>query len=290
MRTVTGGLAGLEHRLWGRLWSYLRRDLRIWKNDSLWISRARLWLLRNGRRRETASEGAWMMAGLIASSEQVRIDKDVAISEAVIELLDQQQRTRWKSKASYQFSYGVDFFSAPLVDHIAICFALILANCAFLKGCNEARRDVLWGRPRQSRRGTRSCHSTRLEKHRQEIATIARKLSGTDDAIGQRIVCHYSVYRDSKRNFTFPLLALHGAGWAHGYFRILAAVLPWYATLRFPVRWRKRAQFKASVSRAIAGFKLANKRVLEDTYANYHFTKVFWQTSWCSDGTGRAAA
>ena len=74
------------------------------------------------------------------------------------------------------------------------------------------------------------------------------------------------------------MLALHGAGWAHGYFDFLVSLLPFYATLRFPFSWQKRDEFKKKMSVAMTGFKVANQRVLRDTFANYHFTKQFGTT------------
>ena len=245
---------------------------------SSWIVRARSWLANRGGE-HTPVEMAWKMAGLAASSPEIRIDSDALISEVATELLEGQEQKTWKSQPAYPFGYRVDLYAAPLFDHITICFAMILADRAFLKGCGEARSEVLWGRRRSKVKTVRSHNSAELAKLHQELVNVARKLAGNSDAIGQRIVAHYSVYRDSGRNFTFPLLALHGAGWAHGYFRCLNFLLPWYATFRFPISWRKRAQFKETMIRAMAGFKAANQRVLVDTYANYHFTKRFGRVS-----------
>ena len=109
----------------------------------------------------------------------------------------------------------------------------------------------------------------------QAIRSRALWLGGRPADIGQRIVAHYSVYRDSRRNFTFPLLALHGAGWAHGYFRLLDRLLGPYATFRYPLSSRKREELITCMRRAMDGFKMANRRVLADTFANYHFTKEY---------------
>lgn len=240
---------------------------------SPWIARGRSWLLRNAEK--TSVEKAWSLAGLVASSPEISIANDEEILRVATVLASNQKQGTWESRAAYPFSYRVDLFIAPLFDHISICSMMIFTNRALLKGIRKAQREILWGRRQIKARNLRSHESTELTKRYEEIIKVARKLAGSGDDIGQRIVTHYWVYRDSGRNFTFPILALHGAGWAYGYFRFLNFLLPFYVTLRFPISWRKRAEFKKSMIRAMAGFKAANQRVLVDTYANYHFTKQF---------------
>src|SRR5205823_1933530 len=110
-----------------------------------------------------------------------------------------------------------------------VTLVLRLAERALLKGPAEALREVLWARARKKVRRAPAIR-------RIELAEIYRRLHDKGDVFGggpldiaQRIVVHVTMYRRSFRNFTFPLLALHGAGWAHGYFRLLDRLLPLYA-------------------------------------------------------------
>jgi hypothetical protein len=242
------------------------------------IVKGRTWILANATATDIPAEISSCLAALIVTSEQNRIDEDSFTRDLVERIISGQEDGTWKSLCLYPLVYGVDRFSAPLFDHCTVTLALLLVERAMLKGCEQARREILWGRLRPMPLPRRAVDTIEMARIYQEFLELGQRLAGAPTSIGQRIVVHYSVYRDSRRNLTFPVLALHGAGWAQGYFDLLGLVLPWYASLRFPFSWRKRDEFKNKMSLAMTGFKVANQRVLRDTFANYHFTKKYGTT------------
>ncbi len=241
-----------------------------------WIQRARQWLLERGLAATSLAERASALAAVAVSSADEDGARTSWLLERLLALLDDLERP--SPGARYPILYGVDRFEAPLFDSMTVAFSLLLLEASLRKGTTRAREEILWGRQRSSIATRRKASTVDLAKAHAELIRVGTALAGEPDSIGDRIAVHYSVYRDAIRNFTFPLLALHGAGWAHGYFGLLDAVLPLYATLRFPLSWRKRDEFKRQMIRAMTGFKVANQRVLRDTFANYHFSRWYGMT------------
>jgi hypothetical protein len=242
------------------------------------ITKGRSWLVDEGVNLSGAGETSSCLGALIATSTQERIEGDPTIAKLVQLLIAEQVGGTWTPNDAYPLVYGVDTFTASLSDHYTIVFGLLLAERALLKGCSQARREILWARSRAKPVPRQPVDSIEMARIQQEFLALGQGLAGSPSSIGQRVVVHYSVYRDSRRNLTYPVLALHGAGWAHGYFDFLVSLLPFYASLRFPFSWQKRDDFKKKMSVAMTGFKVANQRVLRDTFANYHFTKQYGTT------------
>ena len=242
--------------------------------QAAWVTRARTWLTSSVGKLESSAQQAFCLSGLVTSSTRNRQQGDAAVPELIERLCEAQRKGRWPSQPDYPFSYRVDRFRTPLFDHISITWALLLAGRTLLKGRQQAKQEILWGRAPRVGDKPVSIDSVELTRIHQKLRSLGLRMAGAPDSIGQRIVVHYSVYRDALSNFTFPLLALHGAGWAAGYFGLLERLLPLYATIRFPLGWRRRELFQKKMKMAMNGFKLANQRVLADTYANYHFSKL----------------
>src|SRR5690349_15826858 len=61
-----------------------------------------------------------------------------------------------------------------------------------------------------------------LPEHPQDGYTFIRaeatRFAGAPGDIARRVMVHHSIYRDSAGNHAFPLVALHGALWAAGFF------------------------------------------------------------------------
>ena len=242
------------------------------------IVKGRCWLASESASLSGAVEASSCLGALIATSTQGRIESDPVIAKLAQQLIATQVSGTWTPSDEYPLVYGVDTFTAPLSEHYTVLFGLLFAERAFLKGSNQARREILWARSRPKPLPRQPVDSIEMARIQQAFLTLGQRLAGTPSSIGQRVVVHHSAYRDSRRNLTFPMLALHGAGWAHGYFNFLVSMLPYYASLRFPFSWQKRDDFKKKMSVAMTGFKVANQRVLRDTFANYHFTKQYGTT------------
>ena len=213
------------------------------------IAKGRLWLAGQVAILSGAVETSSCLGALIATETRERIEDEPTITNLVQLLIASHSHGTWIPNDSYPLVYGIDSFTAPLSDQYEVVFGLLLAERALLKGCNQARREILWARSRPKPTPRQPVDSIEMARIQEEFLALGQRMAGTPSSIGQRVVVHYSVYRDSRRNLTFPLLALHGAAWAHGYFNFLVSLLPFYATLRFPplagktvTRSRRRCQ------------------------------------------------
>lgn len=109
-----------------------------------------------------------------------------------------------------------------------------------------------------------------LEKHWLALRAEAGEMAGGLTDLIQRATVYRQIFRDSKGNHVFPLIAAHGAMWAGGQFRFgrrVASLLKWQS-------WRA-ADRDARMQRLDAFFNALrdiNRRVCIDTYANFHFT------------------
>lgn len=242
------------------------------------VRRARRYLLAAARQPDklAAAEASWAAAAITCTSQMDSLLHDEELLSSVEALL---QRVTDGSPIATRYVYPVVYpqerFAAPAFERARVLFALRLLATLLQRGVSNARREILWGHAFAPTSPTRRVRDPDLAERFQAIRAAALWLGGRPEDIGQRIVAHFSVYRDSRRNFTFPLLALHGAGWAHGYFRLLDFVLAPYATVRHPISAARRAELIQRMRTAMNGFKFANRRVLADTFANYHFSKLY---------------
>ncbi|MEO7994914.1 MAG: hypothetical protein ABI743_11000, partial [bacterium] len=243
--------------------------------DIEWVQRGRAWLAKQETAALSPMEQALILASLVATNPTNDVGYDDGLLPRVRQCCAAFTAEGPVAGAAYPLFYRVDWFQAPLFDLALAIPALGLAGRALLKGVTEARREVIWGRVRPARVAGPDLDGPELAKHYAALRNLTLKLAGSGDDIGQRIVVHFATYRDSGRNFVFPLLALHGAGWAHWYFGIMDKLLPWYATFRHPINWKRRDSLKKRMRVAMAGFKEANRRVLADTVANYHFARLY---------------
>lgn len=93
-----------------------------------------------------------------------------------------------------------------------------------------------------------------------------RLAGGLRDVAGRAAV-YRQIYRDSGRNHAFPLIAAHGACWSRGYFAS-GERLGWWLALGRPAR-------HAALLRFADVFRDINRRVCADTFANFHFTRLY---------------
>jgi hypothetical protein len=112
--------------------------------------------------------------------------------------------------------------------------------------------------------------SLSLKKHWIALRAEAEEIAGGLTDLIQRATVYRHIYRQSRGNHVFPLIAAHGALWAGGHFRFarrIASVLKWQSL---------RAGDRASKMRRLEQFmnvlRDINRRVCIDTYANFHFT------------------
>lgn len=114
------------------------------------------------------------------------------------------------------------------------------------------------------------------------IRATAVRLAGEPGDIAQRVMLHHQIYSDSNGNHAFPLVALHGALWAAGFFETTGR-LGDALRVRYFYSSRER-EFRMNMLRGFAeGFKAVNRQVFVDTFTNYYFTKQYGNRT---DATG----
>jgi hypothetical protein len=102
----------------------------------------------------------------------------------------------------------------------------------------------------------------------------ATRLAGAPGDIARRVALHHHVYLDSGGNHTFPLVALHGALWAAGFFETTGR-LGQALRVRYFYDGRERAHRMAMLDGFANGFKAVNRQVFIDTYTNYFYTRRY---------------
>jgi hypothetical protein len=100
----------------------------------------------------------------------------------------------------------------------------------------------------------------------------AFELAGEPGDIVKRVIVLHQIYQDSRGNHTFPLIALHGALWAKGFFDTGGA-LSRLISQRYFYDPRERAYRLGLLQSFAENFKIANRQVFIDTYTNYYYTK-----------------
>jgi hypothetical protein len=102
----------------------------------------------------------------------------------------------------------------------------------------------------------------------------ATRFAGAPGDIAQRVMFHHSVYLDAKGNHAFPLVALHGALWAAGFFETTGR-LGQALRARYFYSSRERESRMRMLGGFAEGFKKVNRQVFIDTYTNYFYTKYY---------------
>jgi hypothetical protein len=106
------------------------------------------------------------------------------------------------------------------------------------------------------------------------IRSQATHLAGAPGDIARRVMVHHGLYVDSGGNHTFPLVALHGALWAAGFFET-SGRLGDALRVRYFYDSTERAARMVMLSAFAEGFKAVNRQVFIDTFTNYYYTKHY---------------
>lgn len=114
---------------------------------------------------------------------------------------------------------------------------------------------------------------TYFQKEFERIQQLANRLAGSPNNIPQRILHFKQIYNDSNSNFTFPIIAAHGALWAYNFFNKLAP----FQNLNFLIPSRRINQTYESLSDFSYQLTTINRQVFIDIYTYYHFTKLFYE-------------
>lgn len=108
----------------------------------------------------------------------------------------------------------------------------------------------------------------------EQLRAMAVRLAGAPGDIAQRVMVHHQVFLDSKGNHAFPLVALHGALWAAGFFETTGK-LGDALRARYFYSTRERTARMAMLGGFAEGFKSVNRGVFIDTFTNYFYTKHY---------------
>lgn len=102
----------------------------------------------------------------------------------------------------------------------------------------------------------------------------AVRLAGEPGDIARRVMAHHQIYRDSNGNHAFPMVALHGALWAAGFFETTGR-LGDALRARYFYSEKERNFRMAMLGGFAEGFKSVNRQVFVDTFTNFYFTKHY---------------
>lgn len=103
-------------------------------------------------------------------------------------------------------------------------------------------------------------------------------LAGGVEDLAQRALVYLHLYRTSKGNHTFPLLAAHGALWASGHFKRGMWVSEICARAQL-LQKEQRLKRLAEVSAFAIAMKDVNRRVCAETYTAFHMTRLHGEKS-----------
>ncbi len=105
------------------------------------------------------------------------------------------------------------------------------------------------------------------------IRAEATARAGNPLDMPKRAVLLDEIYRDSKGNHRFPLVALHGALWGYNFFQATGPIGDEVSKIYFYSKREveRRRQMLRDFS---AAFAKTNRAVFIDTYTNYYFTKA----------------
>lgn len=112
----------------------------------------------------------------------------------------------------------------------------------------------------------------------QAIRAQATELAGEPGDIPQRARVLREIFIDSGGSHAFPLVAAHGALWAHRYFDQGGTVATLIAQ-RYFYDPEEKAKRLAMLETFMDALKRTNRQVFIDTYTNYQFSKLYGQRS-----------
>jgi len=115
---------------------------------------------------------------------------------------------------------------------------------------------------------------TSLQDRYHEAKAEATLLAGGLLDIPRRALVLYNLYLDSGRNHQFSLIATHGALWASGYFEA-GGSLGRLIARRYFYNPDERAYRLGLLRQFADDFRVVNRQVCIDTYANYQFTRRY---------------
>jgi hypothetical protein len=113
-----------------------------------------------------------------------------------------------------------------------------------------------------------------LQARYQSLRSAAVELAGDLLDIPRRVEILYDLYRDSRGNHAFSLIAAHGALWAWNYFETGGA-LGRLMTYRYFYNSKERAYRLGLLNSFAESFREVNRLVCIDTVANYRFVAEY---------------
>ena len=107
-------------------------------------------------------------------------------------------------------------------------------------------------------------------------------LAGNLMDIRHRVAILTHMYIDSGRNHAFSQIAAHGALWGLSYFEAGGS---WGRLIAYRYCYSAREKaFRLGILREFSeAFRRVNRQVCIDTYANYHFTKLYGEAPGSED-------
>lgn len=118
-------------------------------------------------------------------------------------------------------------------------------------------------------------NEAQIQSYYNQVRAKATQLAGQPEDIPQRIQILKKIYIDSHKNYTFPLVAAHGAKWAHNYFSKIKTSLN-YINLSIPFYLRPNVYtVEYEILQFINDLETINRAVFIDTFTNYFFTKYY---------------
>lgn len=144
-------------------------------------------------------------------------------------------------------------------------FWRLLVVALFLVGCAASPDEDAAG-------ASAELSTVDLRKEEARLRDEATRLAGAPADIPQRVVFLHEIYVDSKGNHAFPEVALHGALWAHDFFRSTRLLRDFGGLLLGFLNQRSLVETVDAFALAI---KTTNRQVFIDTYTSYWFTKKY---------------
>lgn len=125
-------------------------------------------------------------------------------------------------------------------------------------------------------------NATELQAKYDELKDEGTRLAGDLLDIPRRVVALHQLYRESRGNHAFSLIAAHGALWAAGYFEA-GGSLGRLIGQRYFYNRQERAYRLGLLQEFAEAFRRVNRQVCIDSYANFHFARQFGQQSAAGD-------
>ncbi|MBX9899990.1 MAG: hypothetical protein K2Y28_04320 [Burkholderiaceae bacterium] len=100
------------------------------------------------------------------------------------------------------------------------------------------------------------------------------KLAGGIGDLSRRACVYHHLYADSGGRNVFPLIAAHGALWAAGYFN-MGIRAGKFLSLGQAFNEKRRCNLIKSLDEFADKFRDINRRVCAESYAIYHYTKIY---------------